>query len=122
MQSLTLIICGLAGVFFHCCFKANSLKNQAKVANVSDFSVWTYIREDYLSIMSSFLSVLIWLLIFGEVAAQYPKLENFQRGTFILMGGSGSYLIQYFFSTAEKKITSVIDHKTNVADNVTNNQ
>lgn len=115
MTNLILICCGLLGVLFHCCFKANSLKNQANVGNIQ-FSIKVYLIEDWISISASFLSVLIWFALFGEVATRYPELENYKRGTFVLMGYSGSYIIQYFLSTAEKKISSIIDKKTDIAD------
>lgn len=117
MSNLILILCGVLGVLFHCCFKANTLKNQALAANIQ-FSLSTYINKDWLSIIASFLSVAIWYLLFSEVAIKYPELNNFERLSFVIMGGSGSYIIQYFFSTAEKKITSIIDKKTNEADGV----
>lgn len=115
MANLILILCGILGVLFHCCFKANTLKNQAAAANIK-FAISDYIEKDFLSIIASFLSVAIWYLLFSEVATKYPELNNCERLSFVLMGGSGSYIIQYFFSTAEKKITSVIDKKTDEAD------
>ncbi len=115
---IILFFCGALGVLFDCCLKANSLKNKARVGNVS-FTVMTYLKDDVISILLSFVSVLIWLMLFGEVAGRYPQVENFQRGTFVLMGGFGSHVIQYFFSVAEKRIMSIIDKKTDIADNKT---
>lgn len=120
MNVLIYAACGILGVLFHCLFKANSLKKQATVGNIN-FSFKTYLHEDYLAILASFVSVGIWLLLFSEAAERYPAIVGFARASFVGMGASGSYLIQYFLSTAEKKIKVIIDNKTNIADNVTGN-
>lgn len=118
MHYLILFVCGTLGVIFDCCLKANSLKRKASIGNVP-FTVKNYLSEDIISIILSFVSVVIWLLLFGEVATRFAQIENFQRVTFVLMGGFGSHIIQYFFSVAEKKIMNIIDQKTDIADNKT---
>ena len=117
---LAYAICGILGVVFHSLFKASALKKQAKAGNIN-FSMKIYWEEDYLSILCSFVSVAIWLMLFGETAQQYPKIAGYAKASFVGMGASGSFVIQYFLSNAESKIRGIIDNKTNIADNVTNN-
>ncbi len=116
-QALILDLCGIAGVLFHCLLKLNSLLTDARVANI-DFR-WRkdYLQKDIVPIMLSFLSVVIWHLVFAEVAASYPKISAFARVSFVGMGMLGSYLIQLLMSRAKKQIRKVVDQKTDIADN-----
>jgi len=111
--------CGIAGVILHCLFKLNSLQSDARAANV-DFN-WKkdYLQRDAVPILISFMSVVIWHLVFGEVAASYPKLEAFARVSFVGMGLLGSYIIQQLMGRAKSYIKKFIDVKTNISDAVT---
>lgn len=112
-QILHFILAGVAGVLFHCLLKLNSLLKDARVANIA-FNSWKdYWLKDAVSILMSFLSVGIWLLIFGEIAAKYPSLESFAITSFVVMGAIGSYLIQLGLSRAKRQVRQVIDQKTN---------
>lgn len=111
-----LILCGLAGVLFHCLLKLNSLLTDARKANM-DFNWFNdYVKKDFISIMLSLLSVGIWHLIFAEIADKYNSVEDFARVSFVTMGAIGSYLIQFGLSRAKRTIRDVIDKKTNIAD------
>lgn len=114
---LILFACGFLGVFIHCCVKANSLIIDAQKANIN-FTVKDYLNKDFIGIAMSVAMVFLWYLIFGEVAAQYPKLINFIRTTFGLMGFFGSYIAQKVFSRGKQYINNVIDKKTDIADSV----
>jgi len=115
MEYLIYLLCGLLGVIAHCFCKAKDIIEYAEKANIK-FSVSEYFKKDLFSVGMSILSVLIWLLIFGEVGAKYPKIIDFIRCTFILMGFLGSYIIQKFFSKGKSYISDIIDKKTNIAD------
>lgn len=115
-QELILDLCGLAGVIFHCLLKLNSLLNDARVANINFRWRKDYLQRDIVPIMLSMLSVLIWHLVFAEVAASYPKISAFARVSFVGMGMIGSYIIQTLMSKAKKKIRQVIDEKTGIED------
>ena len=115
MQTFIFSLCAISGWFFHSCMKLNSLQKQAKAGNV-EFSIKRYIQDDIFSLLASFSSIFIWLLLFKETANKFPQIVEYARLSFVLMGASGSYLIQYFLSNAEKRITKVIDEKTNIAD------
>ena len=117
MEMLIYLLAGLLGVVAHCFCKAKDIIDYAEKANI-EFSVSQYFKKDWFSIGMSILSVLIWLLIFGEVGAKYPKIIDFIRCTFILMGFLGSYIIQKFFSRGKSYISNIIDQKTNIADNI----
>lgn len=115
MEILILFACGFLGVFIHCCIKANSLIIDAQKANIN-FTVKDYLSKDFLGVAVSISMVFLWFLIFGEVGAKYPKIIDFIRTTFGLMGFFGSYIAQKVFSRGKQYINKVIDYKTNIAD------
>lgn len=118
MNYLIFFAIGVIGVAFHCVAKFISLQKDAKAANV-DLSIKCYLTKDAASITLSFLSVLIWLFLFGEVAQKYPQIESFTRTSFAVMGVMGSWVIQLFMSKTKGYIKKIVDEKTNIADNKT---
>lgn len=114
-NNLILLLCGLLGVIVHCLFKAKDLIDYAFKANIN-YSILDYFKKDWFAVSMSLCSVAIWFLIFGEVGAKYPKIIDFIRCSFILMGWFGSYIAQKFFSRGKTYISDIIDKKTNIAD------
>lgn len=115
-ENIILILCGILGVVFQSMLKIRSLLKDAQVANVNFSWKKDYVWKDAPSIILSFLSVLIWYYIFGEVSKKYPAITDLRRVSFVLMGGVGSYLIQMAFGTAKDRIRKIVDRKTDVAD------
>lgn len=111
------VLCGLLGVTVHCLLKAKDLIDYAQKANIN-FGVNDYLKKDWFAVTLSLLSVVIWLLIFGEVGAKYPKILDYVRFSFVLMGWFGSYIAQKVFSKGKSYISDIIDKKTNIADSV----
>lgn len=116
-ESVVLIILGTLGVVFHSCLKYTNLKQQAKVANINDFGIETYIDKDMAAIIASFISVWAWFYVFAEITTKYPSLVGFTRTSFFVMGAMGSYIIQLCLGSASKWIKSIVDKKTDIADN-----
>lgn len=115
-DQLYYILCGAAGVLFHCFLKLKSLLTDAQKANINFNWYKDYVYKDFPSIVLSFISVAIWYLIFHEVANKYHGIQDFARVSFVAMGAIGSYLIQYGLSKAKKQIRAVVDKKTDIAD------
>lgn len=115
-ENLLLIVCGLAGVLFHCLIKLNGLLTDARVANIRFNAVHDYWIRDAVSICLSLLSVGIWYLVYKEVTNKYEAITGFTRVSFVAMGMVGSYLIQRLASRAKKRINEITDAKTNKAD------
>lgn len=115
METLILLILGILGVVAHSLIKANSLQKDATVANIK-FTLFDYLNCDWLGISASFIMVLIWILVFGEVGAKYPQILDYVRLSFAGMGFFGSYILQTIFSKGKKYIRTVVDEKTNIAD------
>lgn len=116
-NNLILFLIGFLGVFVHCLFKAKSLITDAQKANVK-FTVRDYIEKDWFGISISLTMVVIWFLIFPEIASVRPNIVGFVRISFGAMGLFGSYIIQSVFSRGKSYIRNVIDKKTNIADAV----
>lgn len=113
-----LLAAGMAGFIFHSLLKLKSLNDDSIAANL-EFNVWRdYIKKDMFGILAAFLSPFVWLLLFGEIAAKYPALQEFALTSFFVMGALGSYLLQLLLGRAKKQIRRVVDEKTNIADGV----
>lgn len=113
MESLILITLGLSAVLFQCLLKLKGLLADAKAANINFNAKKDYWQADAVSIILAVIPVGIWYLVFGEVAAKSELLLNFKRLSFVLVGGVGSWALQYFFGTAKDRIRSAFDKKTN---------
>lgn len=116
---LFLLLAGFAGFVFHSLLKLKSLSDDSRAANLP-FNVWKdYVLKDIYGILAAAMAPLVWLLLFGEIAARYPALHNFALTSFFVMGAMGSYFLQLLLGQAKKKIRSVVDEKTNIADGKT---
>lgn len=112
----TCILLGLAGVVFHSLLKLRGLQADAKAANLPFDALRNYLLQDYLSILLSLLSVLVWVFLFGEIVTHYPKLQGFIRTSFFVQGAIGSWVLQLLLGTAKASIRKVVDQKTDIAD------
>jgi len=93
MNYLIYFLAGLLGLLFVTIAMAISFQNDAVKANV-EFSFQKYFQREALNILLSVVSVLAWLVLFGEVAEKYPGIQNFIRCSFFAMGAIGSWAIQ----------------------------
>ena len=109
---------GALGVLLQILFKIQNLKKQSTIANHS-FSVKDYFKDDFISIISSFVAVGIAIYVIDELLAAKPSLSEYIKWFFIFVGYTGSSLIQSVLSATSKKINAIIDLKTNLADGVT---
>lgn len=113
-----LIFCGLCGVVLQSLLKLDSLLKIAIKANV-DFDWWRdYVRRDRYAITASFLSVIIFYLIFGEVATKFEWLTTFPRFSFVTIGMTGSYALQKWLGKSKKWLSNIIDEKSDIADKI----
>jgi len=115
-QQALFLLTGLAGFLFHSLVKLKSLKDDWTAAADSSsrpFNVWTdYVVKDIFGILAALFSPLIWLLLFGEIAAKYTALQEFSLTSFFVMGALGSYILQLILGRAKKGIRKVVDEKT----------
>ena len=111
-------ILGMAAYVF--IVKIPSAMSKAKAANVT-FSMGDYFSTEWVSLAGNIVSIAIALLILGEVLKFKPELQGWIITIFAFYGFTGSSLLIAIFGQVSKKINSIVDIKTNVADAVTDN-
>lgn len=110
------LLAGIAGFLFHSLIKLKGLSDDSRAANEPFNWVKDYLIKDIFGILASLMAPFIWLIIFGEVAAKYPALENFAITSFFVMGAIGSYVLQLLLGRAKKELRNTVDDKTNELD------
>lgn len=106
-----------SGWALHTVLKLRSMQIKAKAANLN-FALHEYFKEDWLSITACFLTITLFLLFADEVLHFNEKIIFYIKIGFGFVGYTGSDVASRFFSVVDKKINSVIDYKTNVADGI----
>lgn len=97
--------------------KMKSLQDKARAANV-EFKIRQYFSNDWLSIVASILTIIMFLLFLDNIMKWKPVIVDYVKIGFAFIGYTGSDIASRLFSVVNKKINDVIDTKTNIADNV----
>lgn len=118
-QYLQMVIAATIGIILQLLFKAIRLQKKARESN-QVFTLWKWIIEDALILILNILSPYVAVYIFQEFALDDEGIEgkwvNYIRTMFVFIGFSGSSVLMGFFSVIDKKLSKVIDTKTNLAD------
>lgn len=109
------LLSGAIGVLIQVLLKIKDLKAHATAANMQ-FVFKKYLKDDWPTILLSFVSVGAFAIFLPEIIALKPDVLKFARIGFAFIGFTGSSVIQMLFSATSKKILSIIDLKTNIAD------
>jgi len=120
MQTIMYLQCfavALTGWALHTSLKLRSMQVKSKAANL-EFRLLDYFKEDWLSITACFLTIILFLLFIDEVFNINDKIIDFVKIGFGFVGYTGSDVASRLFSEVDKKINSVIDYKTNIADGI----
>ena len=111
-------VAGMLGILLQIfAVKIPTLKQKYKVAN-RDFNFLDYLKDDWSTILASVVSVAILIVGLDELLDIKPGLDKYVKWMFVFVGFTGSSIIQAALSIANKKIMSIIDIKTNIADGV----
>ena len=105
------------GWALHTSLKLRSMQVKSKAANL-EFRILSYFKEDWLSITACFLTIILFLLFIDDVLNINDKIIDFVKIGFGFVGYTGSDVASRLFSEVDKKINSVIDYKTNIADGI----
>lgn len=97
--------------------KIPSLKNRSEAAN-HPFSVIDYFKKDWVTILGSFLGVLMFLVGWDQIVGLHDSLTKYSKWVFGFVGYTGSSMIQSAFGVTGKLIKQIVDVKTNIADGV----
>lgn len=109
-------IAGLLGIGLHIwAVKLPNIKAQAKVGNIP-FSYSKYFQDDLPAILSSAITVAIFLVILDELVAFKPAVIPFLKAGFIFVGFTGSSILIALLGKASKRVNNIVDAKTDIAD------
>lgn len=113
----SLYIAGFIGILFHVfAIKLPALKERAEKANLT-FVPAEYFKKDWIALGASVIVVIAVIFVFPEIVKKYPSLNDFAKIFMISIGFNGSSLAQSWLGKTGKWINSVVDVKTNIADN-----
>lgn len=105
----------LVGMALQTVLKLKSLQDKARAGNIK-FNVWDYFRNDWLSIIASVLTIVLFLIIVDNLLKWKPVIINYVKIGFAFVGYVGSDIASRLFSVVNRKINSIIDAKTDTAD------
>lgn len=110
-------IAGLIGMLLHIFLvKLPSALNRSQMANVR-LTPAKFFREEWITITGSALTVLAIVYCLDELLNLKPELVKIIKWLFIFVGFTGSSIIMALFSRTAKTLNSIIDVKTDIADN-----
>lgn len=95
--------------------KFPSEMQRAKVANV-DFSLKSYMKEDWASIAGNLCTIALALLLISEWVSISQSIQPYIRTLFAFVGFTGSSVAIAAFGRFGKKLNAIVDIKTDKAD------
>ena len=108
---------GLLGIIFHItAVKIPQTKSSAKVGNVP-FSYVQFFTDEWTAILSTLVMLIIALCLIDTFLVYQPSAQPYIKAGFLFLGYTGSSFLVSLLGKAQGKINSVIDEKTNIADN-----
>lgn len=120
MIYLTWFGIGFCGALLQVLIKMKSLEIKSRKANLK-FSPLAYLKEDFLSLSASILTLLMCLFLIDEVFKLNPKIVDYVKWLFAFIGYTGSDIMTRIFGVMNKQINNAIDDKTTIADEKTGN-
>jgi len=112
-----IFVIGLLGAILHSLFKIKSIQDKARLANVA-FKPIDYWKEDWVSHLTSLCTILMCMFFVTDVITVKPDALPYIRVSFGFIGYVGNDIASRFFGAVNKRVNTVIDQKTTVADNV----
>lgn len=103
------LIAGLLGILFHLvAFKLPAIKKRSNAAGV-DFSITNYLKDEWLALASSVLSVIIFTYLIDELVKFKPQVAEYLKFFFLLFGYTGSSILQSILGKADKYLNEMIN-------------
>ena len=109
----------LLGMLLQTILKMKSLQDKAKVANM-EYNPYSYFKQDWLSISASLVTIILFLFFVDNILKWKPAVVDYIKIGFAFVGYTGSDIASRIFGVVNKRINSVIDAKTDIADNKEN--
>lgn len=105
----------LVGMLLQIVLKINSLKQKAAAAN-AEFKVSQYFSMDWLSIVASILTIILFMFFLSEILNWQPAVINYVKIGFGFLGYTGADVASRLFSVVNGKINAIINDKSNAQD------
>lgn len=105
----------LVGMALQTILKIKSFQDKATAGNVQ-FKISQYFSTDWLSIVASFLTIILFMLFTSEILKWQPAVINYVKIGFGFIGYTGSDIASRLFSVVNGKINSIISDKANAQD------
>lgn len=112
------LFAGLLGLIFATLAKAKSIQKDFVVANET-FNFKKFLKDETIGICMSVVVILLMAITMQEWVYIKPRVKNFVTIIFALGGAIGSWAFLLILDNSKKKIRSIVDHKTNIADGKT---
>ena len=109
------VIACLLGNVCHIAIKYNSLYTDYKKANV-EYSFAQFLKDDKVSLLFNALLSFALVYLADEFVVQSDFIMNKIKILFFFIGITGSYLTMQIRSVGKRKLRSIVDEKTNIAD------
>ena len=98
--------------------KMNSFKTRMASIKVI-FNAREYFEDDWLSIICSFISILLLLFLLPEIETHYPGVKGWIRALSALAGYSNTSLLTWGLSQFDKRIKAAGEYKASIAGEAT---
>lgn len=108
----------LIGMGLQTAMAMQSLQKKARLANV-EFKAKHYLQEDYLTLVISFLTIVLAMLLINEVLNIKPEVKDYLKFGFAFIGYASNDIASRLFSAANSRVNAAIDYKTTIADKAT---
>lgn len=106
----------LIGNVAHIAIKWNSTRIDYKKANEEPPSLWEFLKMEKSAVIADAISSLGLVYIADEwIDSEYVVSKI--KTLFVFVGFTGSYLIMQVSSVSKTRLRSIIDKKTDIADN-----
>jgi hypothetical protein len=116
-QSFICLFAGILGIVLYLfVVKIPSALQHSKVANVNA-GIADYFAHDYPSVIASLISVIIGVICADEFLRWQPAAQGYLKIIFAFYGFTGSSILIAIFGKFNKYINSIVDIKTDIADN-----
>ena len=106
------------GALLQAAIYLKNVEDKARLANVA-FDRSQYLKKDWLSITISMLTIIMFLMLVGEVVQIKHEVVNYLKIGFAFIGYFSQDIASRLFGAMNKKVNEVIDTKTTIADQTT---
>lgn len=110
-------VLGVLGAFLHALIKIKSIQTKARKANIA-FSAGDYLREDWVSHLTSLTTIVVCLFLIADVLHVKPEILYYLKFAFLFTGYAGNDIASRILGAVNKRVNDVIDKKTSVADEI----